>query len=55
MVHFITILDELGVVDPEWVQERLGKVRILDATLILDPSRSAAKEFTQVIHLRYSL
>lgn len=38
----------VGVVDPEWVQQRLGKIRILDATLILDPTRSAAKEFAEV-------
>ena len=41
----------LGVVDPEWVQKRMGHLRILDATLILDPKRDAAKEFTQVNHL----
>ena len=38
----------LGVVDPEWVQKRMDHLRILDATLILDPTRDAAKEFTQV-------
>ena len=34
--------------DPEWLQQRLGKVRIFDATLHLDPNRNAIKEFTDV-------
>ena len=36
------------LVDPEWVQERIGKVRILDATLHLDPKREALREFKEV-------
>ena len=51
MVQSSKYLHGVGVVEPEWVQERLGKIRVLDATLILDPSRSAAKEFTQVNHI----
>ena len=39
----------LGLVDPEWLQQRLGKVRIFDATLHLDPKRNALKEFTEVV------
>lgn len=38
----------IGVVDPDWLQQRLGKVRIFDATLHLDPKRNAKKEFTEV-------
>ena len=48
MVGSILPRSLLGVVDPEWVQKRMGHLRILDATLILDPKRDAAKEFTQV-------
>ena len=36
-----------GLVEPEWLQQRLGKVRVLDATLHLDPSRNAEQEFIQ--------
>ena len=39
----------LGLVDPEWLQEHIGKVRVFDATLHLDHSRNAAKEFTEVV------
>lgn len=38
----------IGLVDPEWVQERMGKIRILDATLHLDPKREALREFKEV-------
>ena len=39
----------LGLVDPEWLQEHIGKVRVFDATLHLDKSRNASKEFTEVV------
>lgn len=46
--HLILKNQSIGVVDPEWVQERLGKIRVLDCTLHLDHKRNAAKEFTEV-------
>ena len=42
------VIQDIGLVDPEWLQERIGKVRVLDATLHLDPKRNAAKEYTEV-------
>ena len=42
------VIYDIGLVDPEWLQERIGKVRVLDATLHLDPKRNAAKEYTEV-------
>ena len=42
------VIYDIGLVDPEWLQESIGKVRVLDATLHLDPKRNAAKEYTEV-------
>lgn len=45
---FLTSQYPIGLVEPDWLQERLGKVRVLDATLHLDHSRNAAMEFKEV-------
>ena len=49
------VVQLLGLVDPEWLQQRLGKVRVFDATLHLDPKRNAIAEFKDVLlSQRYS-
>ncbi|KAK8791074.1 hypothetical protein WA158_005705 [Blastocystis sp. Blastoise] len=36
-----------GVVTPDWLEQHLGKVKVLDANLYLDPTKSAEKEFSE--------